>query len=236
MSVDQAAAVAAYLREHPDFLADHPDLALSLRTPRADGVTTQLASYQLEVLRDRIRALESRLHDLIAVAQDNEGVLQRLQLLALRLLRIGDWHSGVLAVAASLSEDFRAEEPRLVLIDAPRMSSAPWLLQLPGTDPRLGVFAEARERGRAQCGRLKREQIDVLFGESAPAIASAALLPLGPIGLLAIGSSDPDRFHPGMGTDLLDRMAELIGTALGHWASVRAEQTGRSLDANASAA
>jgi uncharacterized protein len=226
MSVDQAAAVAAYLREHPDFLTDHPDLALSLRTPRVDGVTTQLASYQLE----------SRLRDLIAVAQDNEGVLQRLQLLALRLLRIGDWHSGVLAVAASLSEDFRAEEPRLVLIDAPRMSSAPWLLQLTGTDPRLTVFAEARERGRAQCGRLKREQIDVLFGESAPAIASAALLPLGPIGLLAIGSSDPDRFHPGMGTDLLDRMAELIGTALGHWASVRAEQTGRSLEADASAA
>jgi uncharacterized protein YigA (DUF484 family) len=125
----------------------------------------------------------------------------------------------VLAVAASLSEDFHAEEPRLLLIDAPRMSPMPWLLQLTDGDPRLAVFADARTRGRALCGRLKRDQLDLLFGESAPAIASAALLPLGPIGLLGIGSSDPDRFHPGMGTDLLDRMGELIGTALGHWAA-----------------
>lgn len=220
MSVDQAVAVAAYLRAHPDFLVDHPDLALSLRPPRADGVATQLASYQLEVLRDRNRALEARLRDLIDVAHGNEAVLQRLHLLALRLLRIGDWHSGVLAVAASLSEDFRAEVPRLLLIDAPRMGPMPWLLQLAGGDARLAAFAEARARGRALCGRLKRDQLDALFGESAPAIASAALLPLGPIGLLAIGSSDSDRFHPGMGTDLLDRMGELIGTALGHWAAV----------------
>lgn len=216
---EQGQAVAEYLRSHPEFLSEHPDLALLLRAPRAEGGTTQLASYQIEVLRERNRALENRLRDLIAVAQDNEAVLQRLHLLALRLLRIGDWPAGVLAVAASLAEDFRAEVSRLLLIDAPALPVAPWLRQIHGDDPALQYFVEARAGERAICGRLRREQLTALFGEAAPGIASAALLPLGSIGLLGIGSSDPDRFHPGMGTDLLDRMAELIGTALRHWAT-----------------
>ncbi|MCB1641200.1 MAG: DUF484 family protein [Xanthomonadales bacterium] len=214
----QGADVADYLRQHPDFLSEHPDLALLLQAPRAEGGTTQLASYQIEVLRDRNRALEHRLAELIAVAQDNEAVLRRLHLLALRLLRIRDWAGGVLAVTASLAEDFRAEEMRLLLIDTPALPPAPWLLSVRADDPSLPIFDEVRGSGRAACGRLRREQLQRLFGEAAPGIASAALLPLGNIGLLGIGSSDADRFHPGMGTDLLDRMGELIGTALAHWA------------------
>jgi uncharacterized protein YigA (DUF484 family) len=34
------------------------------------------------------------------------------------------------------------------------------------------------------------------------------------IGLLALGSTDRDRFHPGMSTEFLGRMAELIADAL----------------------
>ena len=44
-----------------------------------------------------------------------------------------------------------------------------------------------------------------------------ALIPLGgqpPLGLLALGSVDRDRFHPGMSTEFLSRMGELITDAL----------------------
>ncbi len=44
-----------------------------------------------------------------------------------------------------------------------------------------------------------------------------ALVPLGDhgsLGLLALGSTDRDRFHPGMSTEFLARMAELITDAL----------------------
>jgi uncharacterized protein len=44
-----------------------------------------------------------------------------------------------------------------------------------------------------------------------------ALIPLGgqvPAGLLALGSVDRDRFHPGMSTEFLWRMGELITDAL----------------------
>jgi len=43
------------------------------------------------------------------------------------------------------------------------------------------------------------------------------LIPLGAqpaLGLLALGSVDRDRFHPGMSTEFLSRMGELISDAL----------------------
>jgi uncharacterized protein YigA (DUF484 family) len=45
-----------------------------------------------------------------------------------------------------------------------------------------------------------------------------ALVPLGAgavKGLLVLGSTDTAHFHPGMATDFLARIAELIATALG---------------------
>ena len=56
-----ALEVASYLRRHPDFLGEFPDIALSLSVPRDQGATTSLASYQLEVLRDQNRELNRRL-------------------------------------------------------------------------------------------------------------------------------------------------------------------------------
>ena len=226
MSEISATEVADYLRSNPEFLAEFPDLALSLRTPRENGATTQLASYQLDILRDRVRGLESRLRELMTIAQDNEALLQRLHLMALRLLRIGDRREGVLAIAAGLSEDFQAEHSRLVLIAPARVDLlAPWLLQWENGDARMQQFGDLWSLSTARCGRIKREQLSCLFGEAAPGIASAALVPLlgeaGPVGLLAIGSTDEQRFHPGMATDLLTRMGEMIAVALQRWCQDR---------------
>ena len=53
--------VAAFLRRHPEFLRQFPDLAASLVVPRDEGPAASLASYQLEVLRDKNRELNRRL-------------------------------------------------------------------------------------------------------------------------------------------------------------------------------
>ena len=64
---------------------------------------------------------------------------------------------------------------------------------------------------------LSDSQRELLFGREANDIGSVALVPLGDhgsLGLLALGSTDRDRFHPGMSTEFLARMAELITDAL----------------------
>ena len=58
--------------------------------------------------------------------------------------------------------------------------------------------------------------------EDAGTVLSLALLPLRPVGtgagqafgMLVLGSPDPQRFHAGMATDFLERIAELASAAL----------------------
>jgi hypothetical protein len=211
-----AEQVAAFLRRHPDFLSSHADLALALQPPlAAAGNTASLATYQVEVLRDKNRELQRRLKELLDTAQNNELLLHRVHLLSLRLLRARDLHEGVQQIAASLHEDFHTDLVRLVLIGMPSSSlQAPWLIEAEEADPRLLQFHEFLRHGQPLCGRLKPEKLAFLFAAQAGEVASGVLLPLGPVGLLAVGSQDPNRFHPGMGTLFLGLMAELMATAL----------------------
>ena len=71
--------------------------------------------------------------------------------------------------------------------------------------------------GKPRCGQVRDTQRDFLFGPESPSIGSVALVPLGEngaIGLLALGSAERERFHPGMSTEFLKRMGELITDAL----------------------
>jgi diaminopimelate epimerase len=73
-----AMEVASYLRRHPDFLGEFPDIALALVLPREQGQAASLASYQLDVLRDKNRELNRRLHELIEIAHENQLLMVRV--------------------------------------------------------------------------------------------------------------------------------------------------------------
>ncbi len=210
-----AERVASYLRRNPSFLSDFPDLALAMVIPRHAGAATSLTSYQLDVLREKNGALAQRLRELSEVAQDNEALIGRVHQLSLRLLRARRFADTVLAVAASLREDFHTDLVRVCLIGAPVLDiHEPWLLQIGADAQPLGQFADFRGKGEPLCGRLRQEKLDFLFGDLAGEVSSAVLLPVGQFGFLGIGSADPNRFHPGMGTVFLRQIAELIDTAL----------------------
>lgn len=79
--------IAARLRRHPTFLQQFPDLAISLVVPREQGSAASLAGYQLEILRDKNRELNRRLHELFANAQENERLAVRTHQLTLALMK-----------------------------------------------------------------------------------------------------------------------------------------------------
>jgi len=58
-----AMEVASYLRRHSDFLKEFPDLAMLLRLPREQGPAASLASYQLEMMRDKNNELTINLEN-----------------------------------------------------------------------------------------------------------------------------------------------------------------------------
>ena len=207
--------VAAWLRRHPAFLQQFPDLALTLVVPRENGPAASLASYQLEVLRDKNRELSRRLQELFGNAQENERLAVRTHQLTLALMKQDSAAATLRAMAATLSEDFQGDAVRIIVFaPEPALADADWLQHLPVTDPRLTAFRDCLDDGEPLCGRLHPDKQAVLYGPRVDEVQSSALLSLPGVGLVAVGSRDPNRFFPGMGTLFLRMMGEALATGL----------------------
>lgn len=207
--------IAAWLRRHPRFLQQFPDLSMSLVVPREEGSAASLASYQLEVLRDKNRELSRRLHELFGNAQENERLAVRTHQLTLALMRQTSAADTLRAMAASLAEDFNGDLVRLVVFRAyDGLGDSEWLQVIEESDARLQPFRDVLNDGEPLCGRLQPEKHAVLYSEHAGDVQSTALLALPGTGLVAVGSRDANRFFPGMGTLFLRMMGESLAVAL----------------------
>jgi len=207
--------VAAFLRRHPRFLQQFPDLAISLVVPREEGSAASLASYQLEVLRDKNRELSRRLQELFGNAQENERLSVRTHQLTLALMRQNSPADTLRAMAATLAEDFNGDLVRLVVFQpVAGLDDTEWLQVIAQDDARLQPFRDCLADGEPLCGRLQPEKHALLYGVRAEDVQSTALLPLPGVGLIAVGSRDTNRFFPGMGTLFLRMMGESLATAL----------------------
>lgn len=211
--------VATWLRRHPKFLGQFPDLALSLVMPREEGPAASLTSYQLEVLREKNRELNRRLTELFANAQENERLAVRTHQLGMALMNANTAADTVCAMAASLTEDFAGDAVRIVSFVTLGHLKADWLQVLAESDPRLAPFRDCLAGNEPICGRLNPDKMPLLFGEQTAQSQSVALIPLAGIGLIAIGSSDGNRFFPGMGTLFLRLMGESYAAALARFAN-----------------
>ena len=210
----QARVVAAYLKRHPEFLSEYPELAAKLTMPREQGPVSSLAVYQLNSLREKNAELERQLAELIAIAAENDRLMERVHALTVALLRANTLEVTARSVVARLSADFHTEQVRLVLFgEQPQLPRADWLLQVIGPEA-LPEFTEFLQQNEPVAGRISAEKQDRLFGARAAEIRSVAMMRLGDAGILAIGSADPNRFQPGMGTLFLKMISATITAAL----------------------
>lgn len=212
--------VAAYLREHPDFLARHEDVLTALEVPhRPGGGAVSLIERQVAELRRRNERLEHRLAQLMAAARDNERVGARLVGLGRGLLE-ADSLDGVLALAReAMLNEFGADDATLVLIQPNdgQPVGIPPAHCLDADDDRVAAFTRLLEAGEPRCGQLTEDQLDALFGERAGRLESAAIVPLraGRVpGMIAMASQDPQRFGPAMGTLFLGQLGELVSAGV----------------------
>ena len=210
--------IAAWLRRHPEFLRQFPDLAGSRVVPRESGPAASLASYQLEVLREKNRELTRRLQELFGNAQENERLSVRIHQLTLGLMRQTTAADTLSAMAASLSEDFNGDLVRIVLLK-PVAGVEPneWLDVIGPGDMRFKAFADFLAGDEPLCGRLQPAKHEVLYGERVDDVQSTALFSAQGLAMVAVGSRDANRFYPGMGTLFLRMMGEAFGAALSRY-------------------
>lgn len=194
-----AAAVSRYLIKHPDFFVQYPELLETLHVPHTgEGNTVSLVERQVKVLRERQAASRERLAELVRNARSNEQLADRLHRLTLRLIRARSTEEVHAQLQASMKDDFDVPIHRL-LVSADDLKE--WF-----------------SSGRPRCGHFSLSQRERVFGhELAETIASMALIPIGvevEHGVLALASNDTARFAPGINTDFLERMSELLAAAL----------------------
>ena len=213
--------VARYLQLNPDFFERHQPLLARLRLPHArTGATISLVERQVEVLREKQSGVEQKLAEFVRVARANDAIADKLQKFTRRLLRARTREEVLTQIEASLREDFDAFHSALLLVGRPGANEASqhFVRTVSVDDAGFKSFDTLFASGKPRCGQARDSQRDMLFGAEAASIGSVALVPLmdktGPVGLLALGSTDRDRFHPGMSTEFLGRMAELIADAL----------------------
>jgi uncharacterized protein len=212
--------VTDYLKSHPDFFERHPQLLLALKLPhRAGGASISLVERQVALLRQRNAQLERQFKDLVAVAKQNDVLVEKMHQLSLQLMRAVNVGQRLDRLETSLREGFAAERAVLVLFPDAAPAAAThdgFVRRLTADDPLVRPFATFLRAAKPRCGPLRDRQRNI-FDHDADSMSSAALVPLGPgagLGFLIIGSRDPDHFHPGKRVDFLARLGELVGVAL----------------------
>jgi uncharacterized protein YigA (DUF484 family) len=213
--------VAQYLQHNVDFFERHPQLLARMRVqhPR-NASTVSLIERQVEVLREKYEEQAQKLADFVRVARANNLLAEKIHRFTRRLLKTTMRADAITEIEASLREDFDTFHAVLVLAingdplvpDADR-----FVRSISSADSNYRSFESLFAAAKPRCGQIRDSQREFLFGAEAVDIGSVALIPLSSIpapGLLALGSVDRDRFHPGMSTEFLLRMGELISDAL----------------------
>lgn len=207
---DLETTVADYLRRHPNFFEQHPDVLATLQIPHPTGGAVSLIEYQVRLLRKQLDTERHRLTHLISRAREYEALSARVHDLVLKLISVQDPEHLRSLLREALVREFNADAVTLKLF-------AMTVPEEGETDPLTAAFHGFLDRKHALCGPLDPEKGRVLFGENGIRVQAAALVPIRAdhqSGVLAIGSTNPKRFHPDMATDLLDRLGEIISHKL----------------------
>ncbi|MEN8176228.1 MAG: DUF484 family protein [Pseudomonadota bacterium] len=205
--------IADFLLEHPDFFERHLQLLGELHVPHPSGSgTISLLERQVATLRDQLAQYKNQLDGLVQVARENERLSRHLHALTLSLIEAGSFEDLLNTLQDELRTHFGADAVELLLFSGNDVNKA-----VNEGEPGPALFQDFLDKGKPRCGQLKQDQLVYLFGSQAGETGSVALVPIlgqpNP-GILAIGSRDPNRFHPGKGTEFLRRLGEVVGRAL----------------------
>ncbi len=171
-----------------------------------------LGERQILTLRERNRELEWRLNELVRNATANETIGGHISKWCCRLLSEPDPQRVPGEIALGLAEQFELNHVALRLWNLPEL-------------PETGYGEPVSQDLRTFTDSLKTPYCGTDTGFEAVAWLDAkpkslALVPLrleadgASVGLLVLGSDDPERFTPEMGTAFLDAIGQLASAAL----------------------
>jgi uncharacterized protein YigA (DUF484 family) len=211
--------IANYLANTPDFFGRHAELlgAVQLTSPHGNRAVS-LQERQAEMLREKIKALELRVMDMVRHGNENMIIADRLQRWARNLLQVRSGRALPATIASEIRTQFMVPQVAIKVWDVNSRYGTEAFAEGVSEDAR--TFASSLTQ--PYCGVNSGFEAVNWLDDTAMAM-SLALIPLrdstaaGPspaFGMLVLASPDPQRFQGGMGTDFLERIAELASAAL----------------------
>jgi len=224
LSADQ---VAAYLRRHPEFLVDNPELLDGLTPPkRHDGESViDLQSVMVERLRNEIGSLTDARDSLLTTGRTNLSAQARAHEAVVALLKSESFEHLIETVTTDLAVILDLDVVTIgVACDREKRAAAPHINGVYQLEPEM-----LDEVLGPTCRMILRDNVagdPRIFGAGAGLVHSDAILrlkigPDAPEALLALGSRQPDQFHPGQGTELLSFLGSVLECCFQRWLNLR---------------
>jgi uncharacterized protein YigA (DUF484 family) len=205
--------LARFLRANPQFFDQNPELLESIKVSHPyGGRAIALSERQTVALRDKVKGLEGRLAEMLRFGEENDAISEKVHRLSVAIAGARDFPALARSLYFHLREDFAV----------PHVALRIWGKSVPADfEEAAAVDAAQKEQaalmGAPQCGPAQGNVFTAWFREAAEHVRSLALVPLGQtavFGLLAMGSEDPKRFYPDMGTLYLRRIGELCAAGV----------------------
>jgi len=219
MSEFSAATVARFLQEQPDFFVNHADVFAMLTVPHPyQQRAISLGERQVMLLRDKVRVLETRLTELIHEAQRNATISAHLTRWCQRLLAADAARLPEL-IAPTLVAQFGLQDAALRVWQPAAMLPADGSVSADIRRYADSLTAPYCGNPGGPPGDNNAMPASIMTWLAQPP-ASLALIALRPepqmpaLGLLALGSDDPQRFVTGMATDFLADIGQIASAAL----------------------
>lgn len=210
--------VVSFLKAHPDFLSRFPDLLETIELKHSSGSAVSLIERQVDILRAKNQRLEDRLERLLDAARENEKRSDHVHKLARTLIRAPSLAGVIAGLRSCMREDFGVDEVFVGLSPSVFKRHDIDGLAVIEAEGKIAKTYENFFRTRlTECGPINEAKAKLLFPKAEALPQSAAIVPLEKeknLGMLALGSKDPERFQPRQGKLFLDLTAELISAAV----------------------
>ena len=222
--------IASYLANTPDFFERHAQMlgTVQLTSPHGKRAVS-LQERQAEMLRDKIKALEHRVMDMVRHGNENMIIADKLQRWARNLFLVRSGRALPAAIAAEIKHQFMVPQVAIRVWDLhSRYASEAFATGISDnakafasslTQPFCGINSGFEPADWLDDKALALSLALIPLRGSAPMAVpgGSAVVPGGlppAFGMLVLASPDPQRFQAGMGTDFLERIAELASAAL----------------------
>lgn len=217
-------AVKAFLKENPDFLAKNDELFQVLTPPGLQNGASNLHDMQqfmLRRLQDEVTQLNQRQSELLTASRGNMSVQGQVHNATLMLLEATSFEHLIHLVTTDLAQTLDVDVVTICVEatnDAPTgraKTAGVYVLDAGSVDARLG-------EGRDVMLTNETEADPTVFGPGAGLVRSQALARLrassrAPAGILALGSREEEKFHPGQATELLGYLARVLERLIRGW-------------------